>query len=98
MLLSVIVSGLAMMVFAVSQTTGIVVVLMVMLPLFMNIPAFILDSIENAYIDQCGLMNKRATILPVANMAGNLLEIAFLFASAYIVSIGISACFIRSGL
>lgn len=98
MLLSVVLSGLIMMVFAVSQTSGTVIVLMVILPLFLSIPAYILDNIENTYIDQCGLMNQRATILSVANMAGNLLEIVILFASAYIVSIGISACFISTGV
>ena len=87
-----------MMVFALSQTTVVAVAIMVILPLFLSFPAFILDSMENAYIDQYGQAGQRATILSIANMAGNLIEIVFLFASAYIVGIGISACFIGAGI
>lgn len=53
---------------------------------------------ENAYIDRYGQEEKRAAILSAANMVGNLIEIVFLLASAYIVRIGISACFIGAGL
>ena len=98
MLLAVIFAGMIMMIFALNQTTVIVVAIMVILPLFLSFPAFILDSMENAYIDQYGHTNQRATILSIANMAGNLIEIIFLFASAYIVGIGISACFIGAGI
>lgn len=98
MLLFVILAGLTMIIFALSRTTAIVVSIMVLLPLFLSVPAFILDSMENTYIDRHGYDNKRATILSVANMAGNLIEIVFLFASAYIVNIGISVCFIGAGL
>ena len=98
MLLAVIFAGMIMMIFALNQTTVIVVAIMVILPLFLSFPAFILDSMENAYIDRCGQANQRATILSIANMAGNLIEIVFLFASAYIVNIGISACFIGAGI
>ena len=58
----------------------------------------ILDNMLNAHIDRCGQAEQRATILSVANMVSNLMEIAFLFASAYIVSIGISACFASAGI
>ena len=98
MLISIVFSGIVMMIFAFAQTTVVVVGIMVLLPLFLNVPAFILDSMENAYIDQYGQQEKRASILSVANMVGNLIEIVFLFASSYIVKIGISACFIGAAI
>lgn len=98
MLVSVILSGIVMIVFALNQMTVTVVAVMVVLPLFLSFPGYILDGMENAYIDQHGQEDRRATILSVANMAGNLIEIVFLFASAYIVNIGIPACFIGAGI
>ena len=73
-------------------------VVMLLLPLLLSFPEFILDNMLNAHIDRCGQAEQRATILSVANMVSNLMEIAFLFASAYIVSIGISACFASAGI
>ena len=67
---------------------------MVVLPLFLSFPEFILNSMENAYIDRCGQAGQRAAILSVANMAGNLIEIVFLLASAYVAGGGIAAFFI----
>lgn len=98
MLVSVILSGVAMILFAFSRTAGIVVAVMVLLPLLLVFPGYILDSMQNAYIDKCGQSDSRATVLSVANMVGNLMEIAFLFASAYIAGIGISSCFIGAGI
>ncbi|MCX4299934.1 MAG: hypothetical protein OSJ73_23475 [Lachnospiraceae bacterium] len=93
MLTSIILSGMVMILFAFSQAVVTVVVIMVLLPLFLSFPAFILDSMQNTHIDQCGQSDKRATVLSIANMVGNLMELVFLFASAYIVTIGVSACF-----
>ena len=93
MLVSIICSGVVMILFAFSRTTAAVLVIMLLLPLLLSFPEFILDNMLNAHIDRCGQAEQRATILSVANMVSNLMEIAFLFASAYIVSIGISACF-----
>lgn len=91
-------AGVLMVVLAVSQTAFIVVPVMIVLPLFLSFPEFILNSIENAYIDQCGQAGKRAAILSVANMAGNLIEIIFLLASACVARIGTAACFIGAGI
>lgn len=55
-------------------------------------------NLQNTYIDQWGQSGKRATILSIANMVGNLLEVVFLFSSAYIVNIGNSACFASAGI
>lgn len=53
-LLAVIFAGMIMMIFALNQTTVIIVAIMVILPLLLSFPAFILDSMENADIDQYG--------------------------------------------
>lgn len=98
MLVSVILSGVAMILFAFSRTAVIAVTVMVLLPLLLVFPGYILDSMQNAYIDQCGQSDRRATVLSVANMVGNLMEIAFLFASAYIAGSGISLCFTGAGI
>ncbi len=97
MLVSVILSGMVMILFAFCRMTVAVVGIMVLLPLLLSFPAYILESMQNQYIDQCGQADQRATVLSVANMAGNLVEIAFLFASAYIVGIGVLACFAGAG-
>lgn len=98
MFAAVLLSGAIMILFALSRTKAVVVAVMVLLPLFLSFPAFILDSIQNAYIDQNGQADRRATVLSIANMVGNLMEIMFLFASAYIVQIGVSACFAGAGI
>lgn len=95
---AIVVSGVLMVVLAASQSAVIVVPVMVVLPLFLSFPAFLLNSMENAYIDRCGQAGQRAAILSVANMAGNLIEIVFLLASAYVAGSGIAACFIGAGV
>lgn len=98
MFATVLLSGAAMILFAFSRTKVIVMAVMVVLPLLLSFPEFILDNLQNTYIDQCGQSGKRATILSIANMVGNLLEIVFLFSSSYIVNIGSSACFASAGI
>lgn len=98
MFAAILLSGAAMILFAFSRTKVVVVTVMVLLPLFLSFPEFILDNLQNTYIDQCGQSGKRATILSIANMVGNLMEIVFLFASAYIANIGSSACFASAGI
>ena len=98
MFVSILVSGALMIGFAQSQTAEIVVLIMIMLPLFLSFSEFILNSMENVLIDHYRQENKRATILSTANMVSNLIEIVFLFASAFIAGVGIFACFIGAGI
>ena len=98
MLVSIILSGVVMILFAYNRTTMVVIGIMVLLPLLLSFSEFILDYMMNTHIDRCGQANNRATVLSVANMVSNIMEIVFLFASAYIVSIGISACFVSAGI
>lgn len=95
---SIILSGVVMILFAYNRTTMVVIGIMVLLPLLLSFSEFILDYMMNTHIDRCGQANNRATVLSVANMVSNIMEIVFLFASAYIVSIGISACFVSAGI
>ena len=95
---AILVAGGLMIAFAVSFAPVLVVLVMVVLPLALSFPEYILNSMENAYIDECGLSGQRAAILSVANMAGNLMEIIFLLASAYIAALGTAACFLGAGV
>lgn len=95
---AILVAGGLMIAFAVSFALVLVVLVMVVLPLALSFPEFILNSMENAYIDECGLPGQRAAILSVANMAGDLMEIIFLLASAYIAALGTAACFLGAGV
>ncbi|MDE7031559.1 MAG: hypothetical protein K2P63_16570, partial [Lachnospiraceae bacterium] len=98
MLAFILAAGALMAVFGVSRTPGIVVPVMVVLPLVLTVPQLILVSMENTYIDRCGQESRRATILSAANMAGNLIEMIVLFASAFIAGIGVFACFLGAGI
>ena len=94
---SIILSGVVMILFAYNRTTMVVIGIMVLLPLLLSFSEFILDYMMNTHIDRCGQANNRATVLSVANMVSNIMEIVFLFASAYIVGIGVLACFAGAG-
>lgn len=60
---------------------------------------FYVDKLMNiGIIDRYNKQDKRATILSVMNMGGNILEVIFLLASACIANIGISVCFIVSAV
>ncbi|MDE6917274.1 MAG: MFS transporter [Lachnospiraceae bacterium] len=98
MLAFILAAGALMAVFGMSRTPGIVVPIMVVLPLVLNVPQLILVSMENTCIDRCGQESRRATILSAANMAGNLIEMIVLFASAFIAGIGVFACFWGAGI
>lgn len=51
---AILVAGGLMIAFAVSFAPVLVVLVMVVLPLALSFPEFILNSMENAYIDECG--------------------------------------------
>ena len=76
----------------------LVLLLMLILPLLLDLPSCILGEIQNQLVDQLGQQSKRAEILSILNMGGNLFEIAFLFGSSLLSSIGSTACFLSTGL
>lgn len=97
LLCSVAVGGM-MIIFALANAKLIIVAIMVIMPLFLDIPIYIQDELINSYIDKHEQQERRATILSVINMSGNILEIVFLLASAYIAGIGISLCYIVTAI
>ena len=89
--------GAMMVVFGLSNQVLIVIPIMLFLPLAVSVPAYIFDEIENKVIDANGLENYRAEVLSIYNMGVNLVEIIFLFASAYVSRAGMSLSFILTG-
>lgn len=98
LLLSSLLAGALMFVFAVSNNAVIILTVMVIMPLLMDLPMYVESEIINNYIDKSHRQDRRATILSVMNMGGNILEVIFLLASAFIANIGLSFCFILSSL
>ena len=89
--------GAMMVVFGLSNQVMIVIPIMLFLPLAVSVPAYIFDEIENKVIDANGLENYRAEVLSIYNMGVNLVEIVFLFASAFVSRAGMSLSFIMTG-
>ena len=89
--------GMMMIVFGMSDHVLIVIPIMLLLPLAVIVPEYIFDEIENKVIDANGLENYRAEVLSIYNMGVNLVEIIFLFVSAYVSRAGISLSFILTG-
>lgn len=85
-----------MALFAVSDAGAVVLPTMLLLPLALTVPDFLLGSLENRQIDRLGQGENRATILSAMSMGGNLLEVVFLFASAALSGAGASACFLAA--
>lgn len=88
-----IVSGLCMLIFGRMNNKLVIIPIMLLLPLAISIPSYIFDEIENKVIDKNHLEDRRAEILSAYNMGVSLVEVIFLFASAYVSGLGISACF-----
>lgn len=96
-MLGFLIVGAMMIVFGMVDHVLIVIPIMLLLPLAVIVPGYIFDEIENKVIDANGLENYRAEVLSIYNMGVNLVEIIFLFASAYVSRAGISLSFILTG-
>lgn len=90
--------GVLLILFGVLSNVIIVIAIMLILPLSIDIPAIILDELQNKYVDEMELEDKRAELLSVFNMGVNLIEIVFLFGSAVLVKMGISISFVIIGI
>ncbi len=95
---SIMLTSAVMILFGLLDYAIIVVALMLILPLLINIPEFILEKIENEFVDSCQAKEQRATVLSMINMGVNLLEIVFLCASAIFAKAGIATCFVLLGV
>lgn len=57
--------GVLMMAFAIGQSTLLVLIIMVIMPLFLDLPYYVESEMVNKYIDRYNKQDKRATILPI---------------------------------
>ena len=92
------VAGICMLLFGITVQVVAVILFMLSLPLLLDIPAYILDGIQNEWIDRIEQEDKRAELLSVFNMGVNLVEIVFLFVSASVADAGASTCYCVLGV
>ena len=83
----------AFLLFGVVKFRAAVLLLMLILPLLLNLPEYLLMNLENQFVDEAECGSQRAATLSQCHMGVNLVEILTLSASAFLTKIGISgAC------
>lgn len=92
-LLFCLLSGAVLLGFGLLHTTGLLIVMMVLLPLFLDIATFYVEEQQNQLIDTLALENHRAAALSVMNIGVNVMEMLSLFASSLLVAVGTGWCF-----
>ena len=90
-------AGVAFLLFGVVKFRSAVLLLMLILPLLLNLPEYLLMNLENQFVDEAECGSQRAATLSVLNMGVNLVEILTLSASAFLTKIGIQWCFVFVG-
>lgn len=90
-------AGVAFLLFGVVKFRAAVLLLMLILPLLLNLPEYLLMDLENQFVDEAECGSQRAAMLSVLNMGVNLVEILTLSASAFLTKIGIQWCFVFVG-
>lgn len=90
-------AGVAFLLFGVVKFRAAVLLLMLILPLLLNLPEYLLMNLENQFVDEAECGGQRAAMLSVLNMGVNLVEILTLSASAFLTKIGIQWCFVFVG-
>lgn len=90
-------AGVAFLFFGVVKFRAAVLLLMLILPLLLNLPEYLLMNLENQFVDEAECGSQRAAMLSVLNMGVNLVEILTLSASAFLTKIGIQWCFVFVG-
>lgn len=90
-------AGVAFLLFGVVKFRAAVLILMLILPLLLNLPEYLLMDLENQFVDEAECGSQRAATLSVINMGVNLVEILTLSASAFLTKIGIQWCFVFVG-
>lgn len=88
-------AGVAFLLFGVVKFRAAVLFLMLILPLLLNLPEYLLMDMENQFVDEAECGSQRAATLSVLNMGVNLVEILTL--SAFLTKIGIQWCFVFVG-
>ena len=90
-------AGVAFLLFGVVKFRAAVLLLMLILPLLLNLPEYLLMDLENQFVDETECGSQRAATLSVLNMGVNLVEILTLSASAFLTKIGIQRRFVFVG-
>ena len=90
-------AGVAFLLFGVVKFRAAVLLLMLILPLLLNLPEYLLMDLENQFVDEAECGSQRAATLSVLNMGVNLVEILTLSASAFLTKIGIQWWFVFVG-
>lgn len=90
-------AGVTFLFFGVVKFRAAVLLLMLILPLLLNLPEYLLMDLENQFVDETECGGQRAATLSVLNMGVNLVEILTLSASAFLTKIGIQWCFVFVG-
>lgn len=90
-------AGVTFLLFGVVKFRAAVLLLMLILPLLLNLPEYLLMDLENQFVDEAECGSQRAAMLSVLNMGVNLVEILTLSASAFLTKIGIQWCFVFVG-
>lgn len=90
-------AGVTFLLFGVIKFRAAVLLLMLILPLLLNLPKYLLMNLENQFVDEAECGSQRAATLSVLNMGVNLVEILTLSASAFLTKIGIQWCFVFVG-
>ena len=90
-------AGGAVLFLGVVKFRAAVLLLMLILPLLLNLPEYLLMNLENQFVDEAECGSQRAAMLSVLNMGVNLVEILTLSASAFLTKIGIQWCFVFVG-
>ena len=90
-------AGVAFLLFGVIKFRAAVLLLMLILPLLLNLPEYLLMDLENQFVDETECGSQRAATLSVLNMGVNLVENLTLSASAFLTKIGIQWCFVFVG-
>ena len=97
MALFFILSGIALGVLGLVNVPVWTILFMLILPLFLDIPSYLLGEVQNSIVDAAGKEDNRAELLSVFNMGVNVTEIFYLFGSSLLVSAGSTACFVILG-
>ena len=90
-------AGVAFLLVGVIKLRAAVLLLMLILPLLLNLPEYLMMDLENQFVDETECGSQRAATLSVLNMGVNLVEILTLSASAFLTKIGIQWCFVFVG-
>lgn len=91
-------SGAALGILGLSGAPVWVILFMLVLPLLLDIPSYLLGEIQNKIVDAAGRADSRAELLSVFNMGVNVTEILYLFGSSLLVNAGSAVCFVSLGV